>query len=1156
MSRNDELSQLVAQLGVHQPTPEQAEVITYPLRLDREGESVATPLLVVAGAGSGKTETMSLRAVYLAATQGIPDDAILGLTFTRKAAAELAARLSDRLAQLRLEAGSDLGALEFESSPTATTYDSFALDVVREFGPQLGIPTDFSHLGAAASWQLMYSIIEEWPTRISEGRELSTITTAALELRDAIANQAMTLAEARRELERIDHRFNAREHDEGAPKFTQPLAAGRDLNRERLALLPVIEAFEERKREERRLDFSDQVLLATRIVEHLPTARAELRDRHQVVFLDEFQDTSVAQLRFLSALFADHPVTAVGDPNQAIYGWRGASAASLNDFHRYFTQDRRAPRGTLSLSTAWRNSTLILDVANRVAQDLARPPSWLESATMREELVFSPTLQPRPEAPTGEVTLRYRQTETESIQDVVEFLRDTYRQAEKNGLPRPTAAVLCRNRRLMAPVLEACRAAEIPAETGGDDGLLLHPAVLDVRAALEICHDLGRSSQIMRLLTNLDLGSKDLWALSRLAKQLARRAKPKNSEQPDRREVPLLIDAVDYLSGPQAQRLDLSEAEQISAIGRERIVRLGRQLRAMRRAADWPIVDQVENARRILQLDEQAFALGDLAGLTEVLDAFTRAAQDYVDSAVQPTMGGFLSWLSAANQFERGLPLPTVQPNPEAVQVLTIHGAKGLEWDTVAIVGMQSGHFPGGQAGKLDDQPDGSVKATPPPMPPTVSGWWQNLGELPYPARRDHEHLPNPDAWAGDEAFTKVFTEFKTCLGEYQLAEDRRLAYVALTRAKTRMFLTGAWYHGAKTRRYPSLFYQESEEVPGVDSRRDNPPTEVQVQEFMQVETEAVFPIQPGPLRKRVSLSAAKVEEQLALLSGGSGWRPADLLASLPDQELATSMQVLLREHEDRQALRRLSRSERARREVKLAAAGDRAFSATELARLDLVEDPWVELRRPLPARPMPAAAIGTAFHQWVESVLRRASARASEEEPGQDLLPLGGADQDLGADAVLDPEQRQVLGELQSQFTGLEWLGRLRVEGVEVPFDLDLGGLLVRGRVDAVFTDPDDSSSWLVDWKTGRIPDLYRVEAIDRAEIIRYLVQLEVYTAAWQRRHGPEHPVQAALVFVRPERTEMIKLDQLRAAHRQWAGSPLSVEEIARRWKRELSSD
>lgn len=1157
MSRHEEqLAALVRTLGVHTPTAEQAAVITHPLTVPGKSGALAAPLLVVAGAGSGKTETVSLRAVYLAAADDVDDDGILGLTFTRKAAAELKGRLTERLAQLassRGEAGT-AGFLQFESAPVATTYNAFALDVVREFGPQLGIDSDRAHMDAAARWQLMHEVVEQWRGPITSGRAVSTVTNDALSLREAIANQGMSLDEARRALERLDERFARREEDRsGDPGGF--FVKGRTGNDGRLEYFDILRAFDEEKEALRRIDFADQVRLATKVVRSLPEAREELRRRHQVVFLDEFQDTSVAQMEFLSELFHDHPVTAVGDPNQAIYGWRGASAASLDEFHRRFTRNSDAPKTVLNLSTAWRNSQTVLDVANTIALPLRTPPAWA-SEVGRETWTPSPVLEPRKGATPGRVRAVYRQTTTEQNDEVLTFVEGVLERAHEAGRPRPTMAVLCPRRNRVPSILEKLRSAGIPAESNGAAGLLMHPVILDLRAALEISADIGVSAQLLRLLTNAGFGSKDLWRLGRWARELA-----SSGDRSEGRPTVLLLEAVDR-SGLVPEEQGLKDSG-LSEEGYRRLRRLGAQLRTIRRAADRTVVEQVELARQVLRLDEEAIATGQVPYLTEVLDAFSEQASQFQDQGVATTMRGFLSWLRVAEEEEKGLDLPVVAQDPGAVQVMTIHAAKGLEWDAVAVVGLETGELPSTASSHGSRWArDGQGPVPPGPTPAPQSGWWGARGELPYPARRDRDHLPDPPIWDPDMNVGNAQNLFREDVGEYLLGEQRRLAYVAMTRPREDLLLVGSWLGEGRTQpRYPSVFLREAREVAGVNVEFEDCPTKDEAEELTQPGQFSSYPKQPGRVRKQVTLSAAMVKQEMADLAGahagneaaeryGAGAASVEaLLREVPDPNLAARARFLVGEHREHQAARTADPKVRAEQDAKLALHDSSwEFSATRLHGAATAPDLWLDLRRPLPAEVFAASALGTAFHQWAETQLRRVPA-SGVEIFGDSLTEDGPVPAEPGA--ALTAEDQEQLEKMKERFLAIPWLATAEVLGIEVPFAFEMEGVLVRGRIDAVFKDRQTGRQFLVDWKTGKPPKFRKGD--ERADA--HLTQLGLYREAWRRRTGhPADSIEAKLVFVGAPTAEEVTLDQLVARQTQNGEPPLSLPDLMRQLRGRLT--
>ena len=422
---------LAASLGIHTPTQEQARVISHRL----------SPLLVVAGAGSGKTATMAQRVVYLVATGQVRPDQVLGLTFTRKATAELDQRVTSRLASLGAagllptapeDDGSAGDAIDV-GEPMIATYNSFAGSLVRDHGLRIGVDPDSALITQARSWQIVTSLLEA-RTLPLPNESLSHNASAILVLADSLSQNLLTIEEAAKDLADLSEQFTALAAIKGCKTLVGKAPA---VMAEWEALLDVVAELHAHKRHHGLLDFGDQIALACAIAESVPEAAAQVRAQYPAVLLDEFQDTSVAQVRLLSALFADSGVTAVGDPHQAIYGWRGASAAALDTFHQRFNPTGTAllDSGTspaeatpvLELSTSWRNDSTILEVANVVSAPL-RSGVVEDGDPVGEHLTVAP-LQARPAAfglESGAVYGAFLQDPAEEARTVVSFLAERW----------------------------------------------------------------------------------------------------------------------------------------------------------------------------------------------------------------------------------------------------------------------------------------------------------------------------------------------------------------------------------------------------------------------------------------------------------------------------------------------------------------------------------------------------------------------------------------------------------------------------------------------------------------------------------------------------------------------------------------------------------
>ncbi len=1099
-----ELKKLVDELGLHQPTAEQAAVATYPATVGSAGGTKSgAPLLVVAGAGSGKTNTLGLRAIYLVATGQVESEHILGLTFTRKAAAELVEHLQQQLESLRPSTNP-----LFARTAQATTYNSFALSIVQEFGSNVGLDPQVGHLGEAAAWQLMSEVVAEWDQPLSGENSEQKVVDSALGLRDAIASQALTLPETKRalqrELERFEQYADART-GANAGKLNAFHARGQQAIIERIELLQIIEKFDERKAEAGLMDYADQVTAAIKVVEGSPEAKQELRDRHRVVFLDEFQDTSVGQMRLLSALFHDHSVTAVGDPNQAIYGWRGASAASLQDFHPMFNKSGVAPATVLNLSTAWRNDQSILDAANKLVEPLKGTPSWQPhvSGVKQEQSVPLPQLRARKNAGPGKISVNYAENKAAEIRGVVDFVQQT-RKERGDGV---TVAVLARRWAPLRAITEALREAEVPTQIVGGEALLLHPTVVDLRSVLEISNDIGKSKDLLRLLVNLDLGVYDLRVLGDLAREVGYSAPQKG----DQERVALLLEGVHQaVKDPQVK---------LSAAARVRLGRLAKQLVKLRSAQGSGLVMQVEQARAEFNLDADALADPAAESITDVLDQFTSVARDYENSVPHPTMSGFLTWLEVAQQKERGLAIPGVEVDPDAVQVMTVHASKGLEWDAVAVVDMEMSRFPAGGTGakKSKEAEQGYVF---PPYPARQSGWWTDLSQLPYPARRDHQHLPDPNIWDPDQTVGTLEEEFRGDVGDYLEGEERRLAYVAVTRARRHLHLAGSWYDTGVTPLFPSPYLEEVAQVldDELSGRRSTAtiaiepqPTVEEAETLIDAGAAVDFPRQPGPQRRRNEQAAAEVQERIREVDGLPYRQVA---AGMADQQVAQSLVAYLDHYLAEQSEAPGLSLDSDPAEILETVLKSRPLSVTDVANYDAdPEETAKRLLRPVPTEPHSASLVGTIFHQWVEGWLKTLGAQEDDEKrevPTPELAALAREDAE------------QIRGMISAFEEGYPYAG-MEVVGLEVPFQTSWKDGVLRGRVDAVFRD-EEGNYLLVDWKTAR-----RLPKSLGRNLERYHGQLAAYRDAWQARAAAEGvEIRAELFFVAPHGTMRVDFDQI----------------------------
>src|ERR1700744_2722288 len=365
-------SELASALGLFEPTAEQAAVIA----------AAPGPLVVIAGAGAGKTETMAARVVWLVANGYADPGQVLGLTFTRKAAGQLLRRVRSRLA--RLGGGGLAGPprpagpapVEAADTPVVSTYHAFAGSLLRDYGLLLPVEPDARLLSETELWQLAFDVVNGYDGELKTDKTPATITSMVLRLWGQLAEHlgdTGQLRDTHLELARLINHLPADpyQRDRGPSQWLLRLLTAQT---ERAELVPLLDALDERMRATKVMDFGMQMASAARLAASFPQVGADLRSRYRVVLLDEYQDTGHAQRIALAALFGGGGddglgLTAVGGPDQSIYCWRGAAATTLPRSPPDFSLSDGPPAPVLELRPSWRNPPQALQVANAISAE-------------------------------------------------------------------------------------------------------------------------------------------------------------------------------------------------------------------------------------------------------------------------------------------------------------------------------------------------------------------------------------------------------------------------------------------------------------------------------------------------------------------------------------------------------------------------------------------------------------------------------------------------------------------------------------------------------------------------------------------------------------------------------------------------------------------
>ncbi len=745
-------------------TPEQTACITAP----------PAPQVIVAGAGSGKTTVMAARVVWLVGTGQVAPEQVLGLTFTNKAAGELAERV--RTALVRAGVTDPDPAADPDDppgEPRISTYHAFAGQLLTDHGLRIGLEPTARLLADATRYQLAARVLREAPGPYPAlTRSFPTLVSDLLAL-DAELSEHLVRPE-----DLLAHDSALLTALEGIRLGNADLRKVPEAAAARRELLDLAVRYRAAKRERDLLDFGDQIALSAELARTRPEVGALLRAEFRVVLLDEYQDTSVAQRILLSGLFGGgtgHPVTAVGDPCQAIYGWRGASVANLDDFPEHFPHGDGRPATRFALSENRRSGGRLLHLANGLAAPLRARHTGVEA------------LRPAPGAERdGTVRIALLPTHAEEI----DWLADSVAHLVRTGKAPGEIAVLCRTATDFPEIQAALVARDVPVEVVGLSGLLHLPEVADLVAVCEVLQDPGANASLVRILTGprWRIGARDLALLGRRARLLVHRD-AEGPADPDERlaaavegvdpsEVVSLADALDTFLDTGGH----DDGLPFSAAARVRFARLAAELRDLRRALADPLMDVLHRilATTGLEVELSASPHALAARRRETLSNFLDIAARFASLDGDASLLAFLGFLRTAAQYEKGL--DNALPGAEnTVKVLTAHKSKGLEWDVVAVPGLVTGQFPSSRAREA---------------------WTAQPQVLPHALRGDADTLPGIDAWDAPS-----LRSFKEAMKDHQHTEELRLGYVTFTRPRSLLLASAHWWGPSqKRRRGPSDF--------------------------------------------------------------------------------------------------------------------------------------------------------------------------------------------------------------------------------------------------------------------------------------------------------------------------------------------------------------
>ena len=736
------------------------------------------PLLVVAGAGTGKTQVITRRIAWLIATRRAKPSEILALTFTDKAAEEMAVRV-DQL-------------VPYGYTDTAiSTFHAFGDGLIREYALELGLPTDLRVLTRAEVVIFLREHLFEFdldayrplgdPTRF-----LAALATLFSRCKDEDISPADYVAHAERVAADAARLADAAAGDgqDAATALMDVADAAAEEARRQGELARAYGTYQRLLAANGCIDFGDQVALALRLVRTSAAARTAIAGRFRYILVDEFQDTNRAQAELVATLADGHRnVTVVGDDDQAIYAFRGAAIDNILAF-----QDRYLGARTIVLRRNYRSLAPVLDAAYRLIR--FNDPDRLEVRTGIAKRLRAQRASPTPAPVRLEVF-------ASGSEEADWLAAEIGRRIEAGAAPRDHA-ILVRANGHADPILRALNMAGIPWRFSGTSGLYARPEVRLLLAFLRVVADLESSVDLYALAASevYGLGGEDLTAIVNMARR-RNRSVWTILEELDRQPGILRV-------GPETRATVHALVEDLRGYAEaaherpagELLYRYlrGSGLLARLVGSDTPAAEeQLQNIARFFEIvrsqsalladDRAVFLAPHLATLIEAGDDPATAELD---------------------------------PDADAVAVLTVHKAKGLEFPVVFLPGMVAGRFPSGGRGDPLALPAGLGRG----LPPTA---------------------------------------------EASLAEERRLCYVAMTRARDELVLGhAADYGGARARRV-SPFVLEALDlpagagVPGAGARTSTP-----VERLATFGSTAAAPVVPdGPITEPLSLSFYQIDDYL-----------------------------------------------------------------------------------------------------------------------------------------------------------------------------------------------------------------------------------------------------------------------------------------------------
>ncbi|MBD3413278.1 MAG: AAA family ATPase, partial [Candidatus Aminicenantes bacterium] len=714
-------------------------------------------------AGTGKTKVITHRIAHLISSKNARPEQILAVTFTEKAANEMEERV-------------DILIPYSYSFVDVSTFNSFGESLLRNYGHEIGLPLDFTLLDEVDQSIFFRENLFQFP--LNHYRPLSTPTKHIQELLAAI-----------KRLKQED--IGTQDYIEFADRMRQEAQedADKETAAKHMEMARVYQAYQKILREQGKIDFEDQVVLAVKLFRDRPSVLRKIQDRYKYILVDEFQDTNYIQFQMLKLLAQKHRnITVVGDDDQSIFRFRGASLSNILDFSKMYPDTQR-----VVINQNYRSTQAVLDSAYRLIQH--NNPYRLE---VRENINKSLKAAKKQE---GQSIFNLQ---FDTLSHEADQVAETIEERVQEGFAYKDMAILVRRNADADPFLRSLNMKEIPFRFSGSRGLYSRPEIRLLVSFIRALTDFEDSRSLFRLsisevyqVSTYDLtqitnyAQKKNWPLHKAFQKISQNQLALDVSSESLKKVKRifsdLLTFVEFSSSQNAGRVLYSFLERSG------------YLKLLVEQKDLEAEIKIKNIRLFF---DKVRGFSDLTG------------EDSIQS--------FAEHLELLQQVGDNPATAEAELEEDAVNVLTVHKAKGLEFPIVFMVSLITDRYPGRMRKEKIPFPDGIIK--------------QRL--------------------SGEEALPS------TELRKVHMQEERRLFYVGMTRVKECLYLTWGKDYGLKRLKKVSPFVMEALDLTEAPDKTLRASAEEEIRRYAPT-TAQPYPVEEGDREGVISLSFFQIDDYL-----------------------------------------------------------------------------------------------------------------------------------------------------------------------------------------------------------------------------------------------------------------------------------------------------